>query len=98
MYATKESIWYLLIYQLSLTLFTDDTHYSDVIMSAMASQIIGVLIVYSTICSGANQRKHQSSAITDLCEGNSPVTGEFPVTRKMFPFDAVIVDMAVIFN
>ena len=32
--------------------------------------------------------------VTGLCEGNSPVTGEFPaqrpVTRKMFPFDDVI--------
>ena len=37
-------------------------HYSDVIMSAMASQITGVLIVYSTVCSGVDQRKHQSSA------------------------------------
>ena len=36
-------------------------HYSDVIMSAMASQITGVLIVYSTVCSSADQRKHQSS-------------------------------------
>ena len=38
------------------------THYSDVIMSAMASQLIGVSIVCSTVCSGAYQRKHQSSA------------------------------------
>ena len=31
-------------------------------MSAMAYQIIGVSIVFSTVCSGADQRKHQSSA------------------------------------
>ena len=37
-------------------------HYNDVIMSAMASQITGVLIVYSTVCLGVDQRKHQSSA------------------------------------
>ena len=37
-------------------------HYSDVMMSAMASQITSVLIVYSTVCSDAGQRKHQSSA------------------------------------
>ena len=37
-------------------------HYSGVIMSEMASLITGVLIVYSTVCSGADQRKHQSSA------------------------------------
>ena len=30
-------------------------------MSAMASQIIGVSMVYSTVCSGDDQRKHQSS-------------------------------------
>ena len=35
-------------------------------------------MVCSTFCSGADQRKHQSSATPGLCEGNSPVTGEFP--------------------
>ena len=38
------------------------SHYSDVIMSTMACQITGVSIVYSTVCSGADLRKHQSSA------------------------------------
>ena len=37
-------------------------HYSDVIMSVMASQITGVSIVCSTICSDTDLRKHQSSA------------------------------------
>ena len=37
-------------------------YYSDVIMSAMASQITSVSIVCSIICSGANERKHQGSA------------------------------------
>ena len=37
-------------------------HYRDVIMSVIASQITGVSIVCSTVCSGADQRKHQSSA------------------------------------
>ena len=32
-------------------------------MSAMASQITGVSIVYAAFCSGADQRKHQSSAL-----------------------------------
>ena len=36
------------------------SHYSDVIMSAMASQITGASIVGSTVCWGADQRKHQS--------------------------------------
>ena len=34
------------------------THYSDVIMSAMASQIISFTIAYSTVYLGADQRKH----------------------------------------
>ena len=69
-------------------------HYSDVIMGAMASQITGVSIVFSTVCSGADQRKHQSSALLVFVRGihrwpvNSPHKG--PVTRKMFPFDDVI--------
>ena len=37
-------------------------HYSDVIMSVMGSQITDVSIVCLTVCSGADQRKHQSSA------------------------------------
>ena len=37
-------------------------HYSDVIMGAMASQIDSLKIVYSTVYSDADRRKHQSSA------------------------------------
>ena len=37
-------------------------HYSDVIMSAMASQITSLTIVYSAVNSGADQRKCQRSA------------------------------------
>ena len=37
-------------------------HYDDVIMSTMASQITSLTIVYSTVYSDADQRKHQSSA------------------------------------
>ena len=37
-------------------------HYSDVIMGVIASQITSLPIVYSTVYSGADQRKHQSSA------------------------------------
>ena len=69
-------------------------HYSDVIMSAIASQITSVSIIYSTVCSGVDQWKHQSSASLAFVRGihrwpvNSPHKG--PVTRKMFPFDDVI--------
>ena len=37
-------------------------HYTDVTMSTMASQITSLMIVYSTVYSCADQRKHQSSA------------------------------------
>ena len=50
-------------------------------MSAMASQITSLTIVYSTVYSGADQRKHQSSASLAFVLGNSPVTGEFHTQR-----------------
>ena len=37
-------------------------HYYDVIMTTMASQITSPMVVYSTVYSDADQRKHQSSA------------------------------------
>ena len=44
-------------------------HNSDVILSALASQINSVSIVYLTVCSGADQRKHQSSASLAFVRG-----------------------------
>ena len=38
------------------------SHYNDVLTNEMASQITSLAIVYSTIYSGADQRKHQNSA------------------------------------
>ena len=70
------------------------SHYSDVKMGAMASQITSLTIVYSTVYSGADQRKHQSSASLAFVWGihRSPVNSPYkwPVTRKMFPFNDVI--------
>ena len=69
-------------------------HYSDVIMDTIASQITSLTIVYSIIYSCADQRKHQSSASLAFVRGihrstvKSPHKG--PVTRKLFPFDDVI--------
>ena len=63
-------------------------------MSARASQITSLTIVYSTVGSRADQRKHQSSASLAFVRGiyrwqvNSPHTR--PVTRKMFSFGDVI--------
>ena len=72
-------------------------HYNDGIMSAMASQIISVSIVYLAVCSGSNQRKHQSSAPLAFVREihrwpmDSPHKG--PVTLKMFPFAGVIMEI-----
>ena len=77
-------------------IFMSLLHYSDVIMSAMASQITSLTIVYSTAYSGADQRKHQSSASLAFVRGihrwpvNSPHKG--PVMREMFSFDDVIME------
>ena len=69
-------------------------HYNDVIMSSTASQITSLTIVYSTVYSGADQRKHQSSASLAFVRGihRSPVNcpHKGPVKRKMLPFDDVI--------
>ena len=71
-------------------------------MSAMASQITSVSIVYSTACSGTDQRKHQSSASLAFLGGihrwpvNSP--HKWPITRKMFPLDDVIMKNATSFS
>ena len=42
-------------------------HYNDIIMGTIASQITSLMIVYSTVYSDADQRKHQSSAHWPLC-------------------------------
>ena len=45
------------------------THYNDVIMGTMTSQITSLTIAYSTVYSGADQRKHQSSASLAFVRG-----------------------------
>ena len=74
-------------------------HYGDVIMGAIASQITSLTIVYSTVYSDVDQRKHQSSAspafVREINQWpvNSP--HKWPVTRKKFPFDDVIMVITV---
>ena len=55
-------------------------HYCNAIMGTVASQITSLTIVYSTVYSDADQRKHQSSASLAFVWGihRGPVTGEFP--------------------
>ena len=69
-------------------------HYGDVIMGAIASQITSLTIVYSTVYSDADQRKHQSSVSLAFVWGihRGPVNSphKWPVTREMFPFDDFI--------
>ena len=61
-------------------------HYNDVIMGMIASQIISLTVVYSTVYSGTNQRQHQSSTSLAFVRGihrwpvNSP--HKRPVTQK----------------
>ena len=64
-------------------------------MGTNASQNASITIVYSTVYSGADKKKnHQSSASLAFVRGpvNSP--HKWPVTRKMFPFDDVIMILA----
>ena len=74
------NLWHLLHWYQS-------NHYSDIIMSVMASEITSVSVVYSTICLGPDHRKHQSSASLAFVWGihwwpvNSP--HKWPVTRKI---------------
>ena len=60
----------------------------------IASQITSLTFVYSTVYSGSDQRNHQGSASLAFVWGNhrGPVNSphKWPVTRKMFPFDDVI--------
>ena len=72
------------------------------IMGAIASQITSLTIVYSTVYSGADQRKHQSSASLAFERGihrglvNS--SHKWPVTRNCFPFDDVIIRMIIFYQ
>ena len=66
-------------------------------MGAIASQITSLTILYSTLYSDGDQRKHQSSASLAFVRGlhRGPVNSphKWPVTRKMFPFDDVIMKL-----
>ena len=68
-------------------------------MSTMASQITGISIACPAVVSGTDQRKHQSSTALAFVWGihwwllNSQ--HKWPVTRKMFPFDDVIMHFEI---
>ena len=77
-------------------------HYSDVIIGTMESQITSLTIVYATVYSGADQRKHHTSASLAFMRGihRSPVNSpnKWPETWKMFPFDDVIMSWAYFYK
>ena len=74
----------------------DRVHYTDVIMGMLASQITSLTIVCLTVYLDVDLRKYQSSASLAFVWGihrrpvNSP--HKWPVARKMFPFDDVIME------
>ena len=57
------------------------THYSDVIMTTMASPITSLTVVYSIVYSDADERKTPTLRVTGLCAKNSSVNSEFPAQR-----------------
>ena len=80
-YVTQPKLMFFLIFLSMLhNVQTNWCHYGDVIMGAIACQIASLTIVYSTVYSDADQRKHLSPASLAFVWGNSPV----PVTREMF--------------
>ena len=68
-------------------------------MGEIASQITSLTIVYSAVYLDADQRKHQSFASLAFVRGihRGPVNSphKWSVTRKMFPFDDVIMIVGV---
>ena len=72
--------WYVIIYPYHMWWITISRclhpcnclsmlHYIDVIMTTIASQITSLTVVYSTVYSDADQRKHQSSASLAFVRG-----------------------------
>ena len=59
----------------------EGSHYSGVIMNAMASQITNLTTVYSAFYSRCISKKTSKLRVTGLCEGNSPVAGDFHAHR-----------------
>ena len=48
---------------------TPSLHYNDVMMSAIASRITSLTIVYSTVCARRRSKKTSKIRVTGLCEG-----------------------------
>ena len=72
-------------------------HYTDVIITTIASQITSFTLVYLIVYSGADKKKTSKLCVTSHCAGKSPgpvnSPHKWPVTRKMFPFDDYIMQL-----
>ena len=62
----------------------EGTHYNDVTMGTMTSQITSLMIVYSTVYSSRRLKKTSKLRVTGLCEGNSPVAQRASDTENVF--------------
>ena len=104
------SINVILVVVLSLIVIThymaiqcgsEPIHYIDVIMTAMASQITSLTALLNRLF-GRRSKKTSKLRVTGLCAGNSPgpvnSPHKGPVTRKMFPFDDVIMHSMRLFT
>ena len=93
----NEYIWDWCIMEfVRLAYSTPFQHYSDIMISTMASQITSLTSVYSTVYSCVHQRKHQSSASMASVRGihrDRLIPRTKGQTRgKMFPFDDAIMN------
>ena len=69
-------------------------------MGAIASQIASLTIVFSTVYLDTDQRKYRSYAslafVREIHRGPVNPPHKWPVMRKMFPFDDVIMIVVVL--
>ena len=83
------------IYELHFGFISVDQFYHyNVMMSAMAPHITGLMVLFSYVLFGRRSKKISKFCVTGLCEGNSPVTGVWTAQKasnaEKFPFDDVI--------
>ena len=74
------------------------SYYSDVIMSTMASQINSLTIVYATVYSGTDQRKHQRSASLAFVWGIPHTDGQERVKCFHLMTSSYILSMQQLWN
>ena len=90
-------VWYIVTDVGDTIRISCHQHCNDDITGAIASQIISLTFVYSTVNSGADQTKHQSSASLAFARGIHRGLVNYlhkgPETRNMFPFDDVIMNI-----